>query len=185
MTHPKIQPRPEVQLRPALAADLDAIVALERATPTAPHWSPSAYAAALASAQTAPPQISSPQPAAPRRCLIVAHAAGSLAGFAVGLAPPRVPAAGGLQSLSAQVAELETVVVAATARRSGIGRALCTAVLAWCRAQRATAVVLEVRAASTGAIALYAALGFIPAGRRPHYYRDPEDDALILRLDLN
>jgi ribosomal-protein-alanine N-acetyltransferase len=177
---------PEFQLRPALAADLDAIVALERATPTASRWSPAVYAAALASAaeaETAPPQAP-----APRRCLIVAHTGGSLAGFAVGSAPPspRVPAAGlGLQPRLSQVAELETVVVATSARRVGIGRALCTAVLVWCRAQGATAVVLEVRADSAGTIALYAALGFILAGRRPHYYRDPEDDALLLRLDLN
>ena len=36
---------PQFHLRPAIAADLDAVLALERATSLAPHWPPSAYAA--------------------------------------------------------------------------------------------------------------------------------------------
>jgi ribosomal-protein-alanine N-acetyltransferase len=75
--------------------------------------------------------------------------------------------------------------VASSARRAGTGRALCCAVLDWCRSNRATEVVLEVRAGSAGAIALYAGLGFTQAGRRPRYYRDPDEDALILRLPLD
>jgi ribosomal-protein-alanine N-acetyltransferase len=58
-------------------------------------------------------------------------------------------------------------------------------VLDWCRSNRATEVVLEVRAGSAGAIALYAGLGFTQASRRPRYYRDPDEDALILRLPLD
>ncbi len=69
-------------------------------------------------------------------------------------------------------------------RRSGIGRALCAAVLDWCRLQAATEIVLEVRAASAGAIALYSSLGFAEIGSRPRYYHDPEDDALLMRLPL-
>jgi ribosomal protein S18 acetylase RimI-like enzyme len=45
-------------------------------------------------------------------------------------------------------------------------------------------IALEVRAASAGAIALYATLGFTQTGRRPRYYRDPEDDAVVMRLEL-
>jgi ribosomal-protein-alanine N-acetyltransferase len=146
------------QIRPAQQSDLDAIVALERATENAPHWPRSAYAAIL------------DDPASPR-CLIVAQAGDELAGFAVGLIHP------------ATAAELESVVVAATFRRSGVGRALCTAILDWSRSQGATEVILEVRAASTGAIALYAGLGFALAGQRPRYYRDPEDDAVLMRLE--
>jgi ribosomal-protein-alanine N-acetyltransferase len=58
-------------------------------------------------------------------------------------------------------------------------------VLDWCRSNRATEVVLEVRAGSAGAAALYAGLGFTQAGRRPRYYRDPDEDALIMRLPLD
>jgi ribosomal protein S18 acetylase RimI-like enzyme len=83
-----------------------------------------------------------------------------------------------------RIAELESVVVSDSYRRAGIGRALCRAVLDWSRTQDATEVVLEVRAASSAAIALYAALGFTLAARRPRYYRDPNDDALLMRLQL-
>jgi ribosomal-protein-alanine N-acetyltransferase len=57
-------------------------------------------------------------------------------------------------------------------------------VIDWCRAQGAEAVELEVRASSAGAIALYAGLGFVGVGRRPKYYSGPEDDAVLMRLEL-
>jgi ribosomal-protein-alanine N-acetyltransferase len=155
---------PQVQLRAARASDLDAIVALERATEHAPHWPPAAYAANLDST-------------APQRCLIVAETDAEIAGFAAGLMHPA------LQDSPQRVAELESVVVAASARRAGIGRAVCNAVIEWCRTHGATEMVLEVRATSTGAIALYTGLGFTQTGRRPRYYRDPEDDAVVMRLE--
>lgn len=83
-----------------------------------------------------------------------------------------------------RIAELESVVISASARRAGIGGALCRAVLDWSCTQGATEVVLEVRAASSAAVALYAGLGFTLAARRPRYYRDPNDDALRMRLQL-
>ena len=150
---------PAIQLRPATPADLPTILALERATDNAPHWPSATYAAILESQST--------------RCLFVAEIAAEIAGFAVGQMNP-----------AESVAELETVVVATSARRTGIGRALCTAVIDWSREQGATSILLEVRANSAAAIALYTKLGFIPAGRRARYYRDPDDDALILRLNI-
>ena len=42
----------------------------------------------------------------------------------------------------------------------------------------------RLRAASSAAIALYAALGFTLTARRTRYYRDPDDDALLMRLPL-
>jgi ribosomal-protein-alanine N-acetyltransferase len=55
----------------------------------------------------------------------------------------------------------------------------------WCRLQGAKEVVLEVRATSVGAIALYAGLGFEEVGCRPGYYVNPADDAIVMRLDLS
>ena len=154
-----------LDLRHALASDLDAILALERATDHAPHWPRTAYAEVIESAD-------------PRRCLIVALADRVLAGFAVGvMASPSQDYVGG-------TAELESVVVAEVARRAGIGRTLCRAVFDWCRSQGATEIFLEVRAASAGAIALYAGLGFEQISRRPRYYCDPGDDAVVMRLGL-
>ncbi len=176
---------PQLHLRRAVASDLDAVLALERATEYAPHWPPAAYAALLDST-------------ASQRSLVVAHSGDSLIGFAVGLlhpAPssptPHDPTPHGPPSPDPdkrearnRVAELESVVVAANARRAGIGRALCRAVLDWCRSQGATEVVLEVRSASAAAVALYMGLGFALTARRPRYYRAPQDDALLLRLQL-
>jgi ribosomal-protein-alanine acetyltransferase len=157
-----------VQLLHATAAHLDAILALERATQYAPHWPPAAYSAIIA-----------PDGSAPRRCLIVAEVGETLVGFAVGLMHPAPDPDCGVR-----IAELESVGVTASARRAGIGRALCGAVFEWCRAQGATEIVLEVRASNQAANSLYAKLGFTQTGRRPHYYRDPEDDALAMRLEL-
>jgi len=152
-------------LRHALGSDVDEILALERATDNAPHWPRTAYAEILDLGN-------------PWRCLIVAQAKGVLTGFAVGLIDSDNTNSG------SSIAELESVVVAANARRAGIGRALCEAVTDYCRSRGAKEIVLEVRASSSDAIALYCGLGFEQTGRRPHYYRDPEDDAVILRLGL-
>jgi len=144
---------------------VDAALALERATEHAPHWSRAAYAEMIEAGS-----------ATARRRLIVAESAETstrrIAGFAAGAI-----ARGGS-------AELESVAVAEGARRGGIGRALCEAVIVWCREEGATEVVLEVRATSAAATALYARLGFVEIARRPRYYRDPEDDAVVMRLAL-
>ena len=168
-----------VRLRPARRDDLDAIVALDRATDLAPHWPVATYMAIFDATHDA-------RKPHPSRCLIVAElitAEGTLqraalAGFAVGVVQP-TPAPGEAVPC---VAELEDVVVAANCRRAGIGRALCTAVLDWCRQQGASETALEVRAANAGAIALYAQLGFRQVGRRSGYYRDPEDAAIVMLL---
>ncbi|MEI2581530.1 GNAT family N-acetyltransferase [Scytonema sp. PRP1] len=47
------------------------------------------------------------------------------------------------------------------------------------RLERAT---LEVRASNSAAISLYQKFGFKTAGRRPRYYKDNDEDALILWL---
>ncbi len=72
----------------------------------------------------------------------------------------------------------------AAARRVGVGRALCEAVIDWCRGQGAAAMELEVRAGGGGAIALYAGLGFVAVGQRQGYYREPVEDALLMRLEF-
>jgi ribosomal protein S18 acetylase RimI-like enzyme len=160
----------QFHLRRAIAADLEAILTLERATDLAPHWPPSAYTDILDSTL-------------PQRCLFVVEKNGSLAGFAVGLLHP-APHNPAISDARQRIAELESVVVSASARRAGIGRALCRAVFDWTRSQGATEVILEVRAASSAAVALYSGLGFTLAARRPRYYRDPNDDALLMRLQL-
>ena len=43
--------------------------------------------------------------------------------------------------------------------------------------------MLEVRVSNDPAIALYEKLGFQQVGRRKNYYRNPKEDALILRKE--
>ena len=44
-------------------------------------------------------------------------------------------------------------------------------------------LTLEVRQSNTAAISLYEKMGFCQVGRRPNYYRNPKEDALILRKE--
>jgi ribosomal-protein-alanine N-acetyltransferase len=156
------------RVRAADAADLAEVVALERGIAEAPHWAQAEYGAIVGAAQDGDGAV--------RRCFFVAEEEGGLVGFAVGKVIGL-----GVQS----VAELESVAVKAAERRGGVGRALCLAVIEWCRGQMATALELEVRVESVGAIAMYAGLGFVTVGRRVGYYRDPAEDAVMMRLDLS
>lgn len=67
----------------------------------------------------------------------------------------------------------------------GIGRALLTELEQRLRQQGVTEVLLEVRPSNAPAIALYTSLGFIQVGRRPNYYLNPREDALILKKEWN
>ena len=64
-------------------------------------------------------------------------------------------------------------------RRRGIGTALVRELFE--RADRPGArYTLEVRPSNTSAVAMYECLGFGSAGRRPGYYHDTREDALIM-----
>jgi [ribosomal protein S18]-alanine N-acetyltransferase len=154
------------RVRIAGAADLARVVEIERAIAEAPHWAEDEYAAIVRAGDV---------DAVVKRCLLVAEVEESLLGFAVGKVI-------GLNTGGA--AELESVAVEARVRRSGVGKALCEATVDWCRRQGATAVELEVRAGSRGPIALYEGLGFVVVGSRKGYYRDPVEDAVMMRLEL-
>lgn len=69
-------------------------------------------------------------------------------------------------------------------RRKGIAEALIDALSAGLRERGNVSLTLEVRASNEPAKALYEKLGFIQVGRRPNYYRNPKEDALILRKAL-
>jgi ribosomal-protein-alanine N-acetyltransferase len=69
-------------------------------------------------------------------------------------------------------------------RRRGIAEALVVALCDALREQGSVSLTLEVRASNEPAKALYQKLGFEQVGRRPNYYRNPKEDALILRKML-
>lgn len=152
------------RVRKGTVADLAGVVMMERGIAGAPHWGDAEYAAILNEESGVAVLV--------KRCLMVAEAEGGLLGFCVG------------KVIGFGSGELESVAVDSAARRSGVGRALCEAVIDWCRGQGAAEMELEVRAGSDGAIALYGGLGFVVVGRREGYYREPVEDALLMKLKL-
>ena len=68
-------------------------------------------------------------------------------------------------------------------RRQGIAEKLIDALISALKEKGSRGLMLEVRASNESAIALYQKLGFIQVGRRPNYYRNPKEDALILRKE--
>jgi ribosomal-protein-alanine N-acetyltransferase len=80
--------------------------------------------------------------------------------------------------------ELENIAVLPEFRRRGVGRELLSALLAHARSRLAERIFLEVRASNRPAIVFYRGSGFGLLGQRRDYYRDPEEDALILVYEL-
>jgi len=73
--------------------------------------------------------------------------------------------------------EILNLAVAPGRRRKGVGRALISALLR----ERPASVFLEVRESNSEARLFYHSLGFRPAGRRPGYYRNPAEDAVVMQ----
>ena len=82
--------------------------------------------------------------------------------------------------------ELHILKIAVTPAQRGHG--LATWFLKHCftlgARQGANSVFLEVRPSNTTAIELYQKLGFEEIGRRPNYYTDSKEDALVMMKDL-
>ena len=68
-------------------------------------------------------------------------------------------------------------------RRRGIAEALVAELEAALRRRGSRALTLEVRDSNAPAIALYEKLGFAQVGLRKNYYRNPKEDARILRKE--
>ena len=146
-----------VQIRPATAADIHDVVAMERVCYSDP-WPASSFAAL---------------PTNDRVFFVVARAAdsGKLQGFAIAW-------------YVMDEGELANLAVAPDKRRRGIGQALLDAVTTDALGRRTSELYLEVRESNSAARELYRAAGFEQVGRRKRYYRQPEEDALILRRTL-
>jgi [ribosomal protein S18]-alanine N-acetyltransferase len=148
----------EMLIRPATAADLPAIRALEQAAETAAHWSARDYDSLFA-------------PDAPKRLALVAEEHGRLCAFIIA-------------NCATNDWEIENVVVAPTFRHQGIATQLIRQIVQRAQAVHATSVLLEVRESNLAARQLYTKAGFTEAGRRPGYYRNPAEDALILKISM-
>ncbi|HSS96287.1 MAG TPA: ribosomal protein S18-alanine N-acetyltransferase [Terriglobales bacterium] len=141
-------------IRPATPADIPAIMSLIAEAPTAAQWPQEHYEQAI-------------QNSYPRRVILVLVDKTILA-FLV-------------SRTVAEEWELENIAVASNARRKGLGSALLKEFLKLAQNEKARAVFLEVRESNNGARNFYEKFGFEKAGRRPDYYANPREDAIVYR----
>lgn len=140
-------------IRHATAADLPALLALERSAPGAAHWSAEQYRDLFASA--------------PRVALILEQE--EIVGFLIG------------RGIGPEW-EIENVAVLGSLRRRGVGSRLVAEFVSLARESGASSIHLEVRESNLAARRLYEKLGFVESGRRKGYYQDPEEDAVLCSL---
>jgi|SRR5271156_787343 len=145
-----------IAIRAMTVDDVDAVTSLEARTPEAPHWDRMAYERFLA-----------PGTSNMRSAAWVADDGLEPVGFA-------------MAGLVVDVCELESIVVAEDFRGRGIGGALLKTALGWAAAQRVRKMELEVRAGNETAIRFYERAGMVREGVRRGYYRDPDEDALLM-----
>ena len=79
--------------------------------------------------------------------------------------------------------DMMNIAVAPDCRRQGIAEKLVTELISRLRQKGNHSLMLEVRVSNTSARQLYAKLGFEQVGLRKNYYRNPKEDALILRKE--
>ena len=88
----------------------------------------------------------------------------------------------GSQTVMAET-DMMNVAVHPDFRRKGIAEALIRTLVENLKEKGSHCLTLEVRASNMPAIALYEKLGFSEIGRRKNYYRNPREDARILRKE--
>jgi ribosomal-protein-alanine N-acetyltransferase len=143
------------RIRPASAADAGALAAIERACFSDP-W-------------TAAGIIETIQYGTARA--FVAEFSGQVTGYL-------------MARISGEEGEILNLAVLPEHRRQGIARALLASGLLALLDSGVREAFLEVRESNAAAIELYREQGFRPVGLRPGYYRDPREDALVLRTAL-
>jgi [ribosomal protein S18]-alanine N-acetyltransferase len=143
------------RIRSAAPADASALVGIERRCFSDP-WTEASFREALTSSWSFG---------------LVAQTSRGVAGYLIG----REVAATG---------EVLNLAVAPEFRRRGLGGALLRAGIAALRQRKVEEIFLEVRESNHSAQALYLGHGFRPVGQRSAYYRNPKEDAVVLRLAL-
>jgi len=132
--------------------DLERVVAIEKETFTMP-WSEGTFSDLLERPDAA--------------CLVATLAAAGPVGYAI-------------YWWAAGEAELGDLAVWEPYRGTGLGACLVAEVLAGASRRGVGRIFLEVRESNRAARSLYRRSGFREAGRRPDYYRDPREDAIVM-----
>ena len=148
----------EASIRSSTPFDYSAILAIERACPSAAHWSEEIYQRMWGTPE-------------PERVAFVAESDGQIVGFLVA------------HEIAGEW-ELENIAVAVDARGQGVGTALMRRLLERAVTSGANRLFLEVRESNTEARKLYERQGFQLVGRRNQYYSGPDEDALLFEKSL-
>ena len=145
-------------IRPATEADLAAIMELEKASFGNDSWSRPTMRAELM---------------APHTYYLVAHQDEKILGYA------------GLSKVaSSSSADVQTIAVSDSHRRTGIGRQLMQALIEQAAKLTATEMYLEVREDKPAPQKLYEQLGFQRIDRREKYYQPDGVAAIVMRLTI-
>jgi tRNA threonylcarbamoyladenosine biosynthesis protein TsaB len=155
------KPEPVICVCPMCGAFLNEVMEIAGSLKGLPQWTRENYLAAL------------DPDAAPRRIalIVLGPDEAGMTGFLVAsLLPPQ--------------AELEIIAVDARFQRRGLARKLFEELVYQLGQAGITEVVLEVRASNQAALGFYRATGWSETGRRPRYYTDPIEDAVLLGLRL-
>ncbi|MGD0976607.1 MAG: ribosomal protein S18-alanine N-acetyltransferase [Candidatus Korobacteraceae bacterium] len=164
-----------MRVRPAEINDIPRLLAIERQSPSAAHWSEREYHALF-------PGPRADEGSVPRRICLVAEMAAEIAANS----NPNSAIAGFVVALCmGQEWEIENIVVDSALRRRGCANLLLRELLSLASNEGAGRVLLEVRESNQAARAFYARWGFQMIGRRRNYYRDPEEDAILLHFRCN
>jgi ribosomal-protein-alanine N-acetyltransferase len=142
-------------IRPIESRDIEAMLAIQQASPEVAQWTAPDYARVVA---------------------------GDMAGW---VAEESDAVLGFLTARRAATdLEILNFAVGLDVRRRGLGTSLLRQALAWGATFHAERALLEVRASNQAALRFYERHGFRTAGRRPRYYAAPVEDALLLTVEI-
>ena len=151
-------------IRPALASDLDAMAAIAQQCFGPSAWHRSQFVLDEPETSQRWTLVATPDP----NTATTADTAGVCVGYLV-------------MALALDEAELQALAVAHPWRNQGIGAALLTAGLTTALQRGAERVFLEVRAGNLAAQRFYQRFQFLEFARRPHYYHEPDETAVLMR----
>jgi len=152
-----------LHIRPAVRDDVAGILRIERASFSDP-WTEESFTTALVLDRMQVLVAETPASES-------GDGASRLAGYVVAL-------------VIGTEAEIADLAVAPDWRRRGIGQALLARSVAELVAVGVRTLYLEVRESNAAARTLYETNGFRSVGRRRGYYRQPVEDALLLRREI-
>ena len=145
-----------IQIRKMEAQDVSRIAELEKLCFSDP-WSENSISSELSN---------------PLSCWLVATCDGNVAGYV------------GSQTVL-DGSDMMNIAVSPDYRRLGIAEKLVLALIELLKQRNSRCLILEVRKSNMPAISLYEKLGFSVIGCRKNYYRNPKEDALIMRKEWN